>query len=160
MRTFSTIAAAATAAFGVKWMSATIGTPDPLGVEPSADFAEVLGVAEGGGGEPHQRASRRDQRAAISATTASVSRVSEVVIDWTTMAWSPPMVSRPTRTPRVRRRRGWSGSLRTGESDMGALPRFVEDGLFRSKFRRCRFLQYRSNGKGIATGREGGAQAG
>jgi hypothetical protein len=109
MRTFSTCCAAMSAACGVKWMSATSGTRTPRRRSP-ARIAARFSALERFGAVTRTISLPAACSATISATTASVSSVSAIVIDWTRMGFVPPMPMSPTRTSRVGRLRVVNGS--------------------------------------------------
>lgn len=98
-RIFSTHLAASSAASGLKCMSATSGTSHPALRIPSRMFSRfsayflVWAVTR-------MISHPALASCSISATQASVSRVSEVIIDWIRMGLLPPMPTFPTITSR------------------------------------------------------------
>src|SRR3979409_2619567 len=73
-------------------MSAMIGNGDPFLISTIACAASLVGTAT--------RTMRQfaSLRRAISLSVALTSRVSALVIDWTTISAAPPMTTSPTRT--------------------------------------------------------------
>ena len=103
-RTFSTHRAASIAASGLKWMSATMGTSQPRSSSPrlmNSRLRASLTVGAVIRTISHPTAAR----SIVCWMLASVSIVSQVIIDWTRIGWSPPIPTLPTITSRVRRRR-------------------------------------------------------
>src|SRR5262245_43633469 len=110
---------AAIAYFHWKWMSATTGTVDFAAIAVSASASSQCGTATRTTSTP---AATSD---AICCRVALTSDVLVVVIDWTRMGASPPIVPSPTRTCRVFRR-----SASTSVSLPGRLaPEHVEHDL-------------------------------
>src|SRR5262245_12885133 len=134
MRTFSTCSAASSAAFGVKWMSATSGTR----MRRRASSARIAGRHSASRSEGTVRrtisqpaATRRSICAALPAT----SRVSVVSIDCTRSGWLPPTPTSPMWTSRVARLRGAKGLMpaygtRLRASDQGVQ---AAEGLFEAR---------------------------
>src|SRR5262245_30280999 len=89
---------AAIAYFHWKWMSATTGTVDLAAMAANASASSQCGTATRTMSTP---AATSD---AICCSVALMSAVLVVVIDWTRIGASPPMVTSPTRTCRVFRR--------------------------------------------------------
>ena len=106
MRTFSTHFAASSAASGLKWMSATSGTSQPVS-KRAARMCSKLQASFTVGAVTRTISQPALTRPRVSRTHASVSIVSLVSIDWTRIGFSPPMAVRPVRTSRVGRRPGW-----------------------------------------------------
>src|SRR3981081_2725774 len=73
-------------------MSAMIGSGEPFLISTIARAASLVGTAT--------RTMRQfaSLRRAISLSVALTSRVSALVIDWTTISAAPPMTTSPTRT--------------------------------------------------------------
>ena len=104
MRTFSTKSAAAIAASGRKWISATSGIPQPALMSPDLMRSRLrASSAVGAVMRPISHPTSANRR--IWATVAAVFMVSVVVIDWTRSGLSPPTATDPTWTTLVRRRR-------------------------------------------------------
>ena len=103
MRTFSTHFAASIAASGLKWMSATIGTSHPRARSPATmccKFAASFTV----GAVMRTISQPTATRSSVCWMDASVSIVSQVIMDCTRTGFSPPMATLPAWTTRVARR--------------------------------------------------------
>ena len=104
MRTFSTHFAASIAASGLKWMSATIGTSQPRARRPATmncRFAASFTV----GAVMRTISQPTAARSIVCLMDASVSIVSQVIMDCTRTGLTPPTATFPIWTTRVLRRR-------------------------------------------------------
>ena len=106
IRTFSTHFAASSAASGLKWMSATSGTPQPA-ARNSAPMPSRFLASFTVGAVIRTISQPAFANPSDSATHAAVSIVSLVSIDWMRSGLSPPTAVPPTFTARLRRRPGW-----------------------------------------------------
>jgi len=106
MRTFSTHFAASSAASGLKWMSATSGTSQPVS-KSAARILSKLRASLTVGAVMRTISQPALTRPRVSRTHAAVSIVSLVSIDWTRTGFFPPIAVRPVWTSRVGRRPGW-----------------------------------------------------
>ena len=103
MRTLSTHFAASSAASGLKWMSATIGTSQPFSKSPAlmcCKFAASFTV----GAVMRTISQPTATRSSVCWIDAALSIVSQVIIDWTRIGFVPPTPTLPTITSRVARR--------------------------------------------------------
>jgi len=93
------------AAFGVKWMSATSGMLMPRR-ESSSLISARFSASRCEGAVTRAISQPARARRSICAAVANVSIVSVLVIDCRRMGLAPPIPTSPTRTSRVGRRRG------------------------------------------------------
>ena len=91
------------AASGLKWMSATMGMSLPRAARPCL-MNSRLRASLTVGAVMRTISQPTAAKSSVCWMLASVSIVSQVIIDWTRIGFSPPMPTLPTRTSRVRRR--------------------------------------------------------
>ena len=118
MRTISTQRAASSAASGLKWMSATMGTRQPRARSAATMFSR-LAASLTVGAVMRTIWQPTATKSSVCRTHSAVSMVSQVSMDCTTTGWRPPMITpprcgSPTMTSRVRRRRKNPGESQCG----------------------------------------------